>query len=162
MLCRSKTPRKFLSSLYNSMKYRVTNPKTDKHKKLYAGLPIMSKADFLLYENSDKFISLWNQWIASNHKRSLVPTPDRINPMLGYTYANIQWLTLGDNSRRARFEMRNNHKVLPLGVRRSAAKHVEKYEARIRHNYEYVHIGSYDTVEQAEIAYKNFKIKLGR
>lgn len=153
----------FLKKLYIAIKHRTTNPKSEKSKKFYKGLEIMNKAVFMSYINDPMFNKLYDNWIASKKCRKLVPTCDRINPMKGYTKCNIIWRTLSANSKLVRFYLRpNRNKDLPVGVRKSAAKHVTKYEARIRDNYKYIHLGTFDTIKDAEAAYLKALNRLDR
>lgn len=117
----------------------------------------MTKEDMLKYKTNKDFLDLYNVWIVSKKNRKLVPTLDRIDSTKGYTTDNVKWKTLSENSKNVRYELRNKNKLLPVGVRKSMAKHVVKYEARIRNNYKYIHLGTYSTIEEAHQRYLSYK-----
>lgn len=148
---------KFLKRLYVQIKYRTNCSDFSCHKKYYKGLSIMTKEDMLKYNTNKEFVNLYNNWITSKKNRKLVPTLDRIDSSKGYTVDNVKWKTLSENSKNVRFKLRTPDKQLPVGVRKSRAKHVLKYEARARNNYQYIHLGTYDTVEEAQKAYLDYK-----
>lgn len=73
---------------------------------------------------------------------SIILIGDKLNPSLW----NLEWCTNSDN---------HNHKFrlkdLPTGVSRAR----KKFNAKIQLNGENVHIGNYDTPDEASMAYKN-------
>lgn len=146
--------KKFINQLYIFIKYRTTSPRYTK----YFGLDRCSKEEFLKFSDCQQFEDLYNNWLASGKKRALVPTADRIDPTKGYTIGNMQWKTLGDNSRRARFEMRNKPSGLPTGVRFYGTH----YLARIRDHYKQIDLGLFKTAEEAHEAYLTAKKKQNR
>lgn len=148
--------RKFLLKLHTNIKHRVNNPSDPKKRKHYKGLYLMCKYVFMQYETDPTFVSLYETWIESGKQRRLVPTLDRLNPNLGYSLDNVEWVTLSVNSKRIRFENRTT-RHLPVGVRLSKAKHMIRYEARARDNYKYIHLGTFDTVKEARDKYLQFK-----
>lgn len=53
------------------------------------------------------FESLYNQWVESGCKKSLIPSFDRLDDYKGYTFDNIRLTTWADNKKRA-YEDRKN------------------------------------------------------
>lgn len=69
---------------------------------LYAGCKILEQEDFLMWSYEDKdFNRLWEQWQQSGYQHSLIPTVDRVDSFYGYELFNMEWVTKGENSRRA-------------------------------------------------------------
>lgn len=110
------------------------------------------------FGKQETFKTLFAAWVEAGCPRRLVPTADRIDPNRGYEIDNISWKSLGENSRRARFELRRKPSGLPVGVRSKR----NKYSARIRNNYKETPLGVFDTPEQAHNAYLTAKRAQGR
>lgn len=84
---------------YRNMQSRVTGIQ-QKKAHLYAGLTILPRDQFYVWaQQSPKFHELYTAWVASEYARRLTPSINRINPKLGYTIDNIEWLTHSENSR---------------------------------------------------------------
>ena len=66
---------------------------------LYKGLPTCSREDFYAWarDNAD-FWRLFRAWEAAGYPVKLTPSVNRINPDLGYTLDNMEWLTHSVNS----------------------------------------------------------------
>lgn len=96
-----KTEFGFIMRMYNNMKFRVAG--VDKNKRhLYAGKPLLPKEEFYDWaKNHPSFKRLFIDYKLSNYARRKAPSVDRLNPDLGYTIDNMEWVTQSENSRRA-------------------------------------------------------------
>jgi hypothetical protein len=93
-----KTRRGFLMRAYRNMKSRVTGIQKKKYY-LYAGLPILDKAEFYNWSlNSIEFNILFDKWTELGYLRTKTPSVDRIDSTKGYIPGNIQWITHSENS----------------------------------------------------------------
>lgn len=66
---------------------------------------------------NDEFILLHKEWAESGFKKELSPTIDRINPMLGYSFDNIQIMSWGENNRKGRHSIKtglNTKTLVPV------------------------------------------------
>lgn len=96
-----KTQRGFLVRCYRNMKSRIDGVQKNKHY-LYAGKALLPKDEFYLWSLSNAdFVRLFSEWKRSGYERRLAPSPDRIDSAVGYTIANIQWVTMSANSARS-------------------------------------------------------------
>ena len=88
-----KTVRGKIRLTHRNMRVRVsTQPR-------YVGLDICDKDDFMSWTLASKdFMPLYDKWSASNYDRRLTPSIDRIDPSKGYTFDNMRWLSLSENS----------------------------------------------------------------
>jgi hypothetical protein len=59
---------------------------------------------------SADFLQLYRKWVASGQEVGLGPSLDRIDPLKGYTWDNIQWLTWDENRDKGRTEDKEAHK----------------------------------------------------
>lgn len=67
---------------------------------IYKGLSILTREDFYNWAvDNTNFNSLFETWETDNYSRKLTPSVNRINPKLGYTLDNIEWITHSENSR---------------------------------------------------------------
>jgi len=88
----------YTTRAYARMKYRVASD-----KKYWAGLPVLPKADFFKWVDSDdSFKKLFKQWEENDYAQKYSPCVDRIDPKKGYILGNIQWITHSDNAKKAR------------------------------------------------------------
>ena len=95
-----KTPNGFLMRLYRNMKSRVTGVQKKKAH-LHKGKYLLPKDTFYKWAMSSYgFWKLWDEWEISGHDRKLTPTVDRVQPSLGYSLGNMEWVTHSENSRR--------------------------------------------------------------
>lgn len=73
------------------------------------GKEIMSQEEFITwckdFENLNIFLALYFDWAEAGFCLNLSPSIDRINPDLGYTLDNIQWLSFSANCEK-------NHKYI--------------------------------------------------
>jgi len=84
------TPKGMVTNLYQKLKDRST-------AKGYGSLTF-SLNDFKLWAlNSDEFKRLFEIWEFDNYSKNAKPSVDRINPMKGYVFDNMQWLSWNEN-----------------------------------------------------------------
>lgn len=73
------------------------------------GKGLLSKEEFFVwckdFNNLNIFVSLYFDWAQADFPLGLSPSIDRIDPELGYTADNIQWLTFDQNTEK-------NHKYV--------------------------------------------------
>lgn len=101
---RRTNPKSFLVRLYCNMLGRCVGYQTVKAD-IYRGLPLLPKTVFYAWAlGCQEFWTLWFQWCAAGHPRSLAPSVDRKDSKKGYTLDNMQWLTMGENSAKANVE----------------------------------------------------------
>lgn len=62
---------------------------------------LISKKDFIEMMDNPSFAKMYNTWVESGFQNSLSPSVDRIKPDGHYCKDNIQWLTWGDNAKKA-------------------------------------------------------------
>lgn len=92
-----KTINGYLSGTYKNMR-RLVKGATDKTAS-YKGLPLLSKDHFYTWSRRDNdFLYLFKQWIKYGCDGRLSPSVNRIDPALGFTISNIEWLTKSSNS----------------------------------------------------------------
>lgn len=95
-----KTPNGFLMRLYRNMKSRITGVQKEKFY-LYEGKVLFNKDEFYSWAiQQDKFHELFAEYQASNYERKLAPSVDRIDSSKGYTFDNVEWVTMLENSLR--------------------------------------------------------------
>lgn len=92
-----ENPIGFLNQLYRKMKIRVDGSDPSQ-KKMYRGLPICTKDEFLEWARETNFLELFAAWHKSGMQRRLVPSINRINNRKGYEIGNMEFLSLSDNS----------------------------------------------------------------
>jgi hypothetical protein len=84
---------------YNHMKYRNLGITTNRSHA--AGKDILTKEEFMEWckakHNLVQFIVMYLDWVSSGFELGLCPSIDRIDPDIGYTRENIQWMTFSDN-----------------------------------------------------------------
>lgn len=56
------------------------------------------------------FWPLYEKWKKSGYKTGLGPSLDRIDPLKGYTWDNVQWMTWDENRAKGRTEDKKIHK----------------------------------------------------
>lgn len=83
---------------YTQIKQRVDGRATRSYK--IEGSKMLTPEEYALWlkSNMDEFEAIYQQWAASNFKRNLTPSIDRINNKLGYIPKNMRWATVRDNS----------------------------------------------------------------
>ncbi len=94
-----KTPTGFLMRMYRNMQSRTLGIQWRKAH-LYKGKTLLPRKEF--YEWAivhPEFWKLYNVWVENGYDRKLTPTVNRVNPNLGYSFNNIEWLTHSENSR---------------------------------------------------------------
>ena len=90
-----------INNPFKRMRSRVRGGSTS-HPHLYKGLEICSKEDFVGWSTTDEnFLTAYISWVDSGYSRSLSPSIDRVDSSRGYTFDNMEWVTVGENTRRA-------------------------------------------------------------
>lgn len=145
----------FLKKLYSGIKSRVTSSTKEKAH-LYYGLELLPKKEFIDFSLNSNFPLLYEAWLSSGKKRPLVPSIDRIDSSKGYILSNIRWVTLSENSKHVRYELRYVNKTSKyIGV--SRCKRTGNWRARARVNYKEITLGTFKSEAEAKHAYDNFK-----
>lgn len=105
-----RTKEGFLKSTYFNMKTRVEGRD---HKAVSSvGQPILSKAEFFSWAlNNPDFHYLYRDWVESGYQMKYAPSVDRIDERFGYELFNMQFVTHGENVRRA-LHFRHNNKIV--------------------------------------------------
>jgi len=89
----------FIKHTYHSIKSRAKNRHCEEidfdYKWFYEWI----------YNNSNNFETLFNNWINSNYNKMLIPSIDRINPIKTYLKDNIQLMTWDENKKKASFDI---------------------------------------------------------
>jgi hypothetical protein len=68
--------------------------------KSYEGLQYLPQDEFIAWATTDPvYLRIFNEWVASGYLYRLTPTPDRVDPNLGYSLTNLRWLTFSENVR---------------------------------------------------------------
>lgn len=77
-------------------------------KKRGHSYPKYSRVEFIefLY-SSDKFNALYDMWVDSNYDKHKVPSVDRIDDSIGYSFCNIQITTWIENKNKSHKDMRS-------------------------------------------------------
>lgn len=130
-----------LYSIWKNMIQRCNNPKAVNYEK-YGAKGIKVCDEWLIIEN---FVSDMD----STFQDGL--SLDRENNSLGYSKSNCRWTTKNVQSRNRDKQKRNN---LFKGVR----KNKDKFTARIIVSYKEIHLGSFNTAEEAGRAYDKYVI----
>lgn len=92
----------FLMRKYRNMLSRVRGVTKAKNH-LYLGLEICPKKDFYDWsKNNLDFLRMFKDYTDSGYSRVLCPSVDRVNPLRGYTFDNMEWVTFSENCRRSR------------------------------------------------------------
>ena len=95
-----KTPKGFLMRLYRNMKSRVEGVQHLKQH-LYKDKELFDKESFYEWaETHPKFHDLYNEYIEANYNRKLAPSVDRVDSTKGYSFDNVEWVTMSENSKR--------------------------------------------------------------
>jgi len=85
------------------MKERVTNPLKSVGGRDYLGLSICSREDFISFGlESVRFNTLFKRYKRSRGLRAIAPSIDRVKNGKGYVLGNMQFLTVGENSKKDR------------------------------------------------------------
>lgn len=95
-----KTPRGFLMRLYRNMKSRITGVQWRKSH-LYVGKELFDKNAFYTWAvQQPEFHTLFAAYQAANYDRKLAPSIDRKDSTKGYSFDNVEWVTMLENSLR--------------------------------------------------------------
>jgi len=87
---------------------RVIYKTQKRHQKIrgHGAMPY-SKLELSAWLYSNGFISAFDAWVNSGHKKDLKPSVDRLNDMKGYSFENIRLVTWLDNRRAQYLDIRN-------------------------------------------------------
>lgn len=97
---KSKTVKSLIFRIYSSQKVNST------HRGHVA--PCYTRDEFFYWATDQEiFFNLYDEWVKSGYKKDLVPSCDRLNDYLPYTFDNIRLTTWGENNRRAHFDRKN-------------------------------------------------------
>lgn len=88
----------FLRQKYAQVKQRCTNKKRLDHKRYHDKLDIEIEDFYNRFIKDEQFNRLYIDWQESNYEYCKCPSVDRINPKLGYSIDNIQFITHSQNS----------------------------------------------------------------
>lgn len=95
---------------YRAMKDRVEG--RDPKAVSSVGKPILPKEEFINWAlNNDDFHELFKKWEDSGYQHKYTPSIDRIDERFGYELFNMQFITQGENTRRANI-FRHYNKVI--------------------------------------------------
>lgn len=93
-----KTHKGFLMRLYRNMKSRITGVQHLKFH-LYEGKELFDKDTFYQWAlQQPEFYKLFDAYVASKYNRKLAPSIDRVDSSKGYTFDNVEWVTMQENS----------------------------------------------------------------
>ena len=107
-----KTKKGFLVRLYRNMLSRVSGVQFTKFY-LYQGKSILDKNTFYEWAlNDNNFNKLFDAYEQSGYERKIAPSVDRINSNLGYEIANMEFVTMSENSKRGSISKHKNKQVL--------------------------------------------------
>lgn len=137
-----------LMSIYKNMKTRCYNENTDVYKK-YGALGITVCDEWLQNYNDFKNWSIWNGY---SEELSL----DRIDNKGNYSPDNCRWIYIKDQAKNK--EVYFNNKLGIRGV--SFDKKIGKYVAQIQFEKKKIHIGYFNTPQEASEAYEHKRNKL--
>jgi hypothetical protein len=100
-------PRQYARRTYISMYNRCYNAQSSAYK-FYGGKGIeilMEREEFIGWAVSNEiFLKLLKNYINSNFDFKYAPSIDRINPTKHYSFDNIQWLTVSENSSKKKID----------------------------------------------------------
>jgi hypothetical protein len=95
-----KTKRGFLMRLYRNMQSRIMGIQKQKAH-LYVGKNLLEREVFYVWAmSSTSFHLLFDAWEKEDYPRKYTPSVDRINSTIGYDLANMEWVTMSENSSR--------------------------------------------------------------
>jgi hypothetical protein len=95
-----KTKKGFLVRLYRNMNSRINGVQKSKHH-LYKGKYLLPRALFYQWAlDNPIFHSLFIDYEVSGYERKFAPSVDRIDSDRGYYPANMEFVTMSENSRR--------------------------------------------------------------
>jgi hypothetical protein len=93
-----KTHKGFLMRLYRNMKSRISGVQKQKYH-LYEGKELFDKDEFYSWAlQQPSFYILFDAYVAANYDRKLAPSIDRVDSSKGYTFNNVEWVTMLENS----------------------------------------------------------------
>lgn len=88
--------KRYLSAKYLMMKSRCNG---NRHSS-YSGRELLTKEEWAQWceQSYPAFISLYENWRASDFQKRLAPSIDRVDNNKGYIVGNLQWLTQSANT----------------------------------------------------------------
>lgn len=136
-----------LNKEYRGIKQRCYNSNNTRYK--YYGERGISVCDEWLGENG--FINFMNWSLKNGYSDEL--TIDRIDVNKNYEPSNCRWISMKKQARNRR--IKENNKSGYTGVQQRG----KRWRAFITTNYKTIHLGTFDTIEEAIKARKNAEIK---
>lgn len=134
-----------LYAVWKTMRMRCLN-KNDKNYMNYGGRGIIICSEWM-----EKYKAFRDWALISGYKDGL--SIDRINNNEGYSPENCRWTNRVEQARNRRIPSNNKTGVLGVVHRKG------KYAVSIGLNYKKIHIGTYETLEQAKKARENAEKK---
>ena len=120
---------------------------------------ILPKSTFIkIAENSVDLKELYKVWVKNNFDKSLSPSVDRRNNLLGYTENNIQFITITDNRLKGANETKDSRKSRPVGntgIRGVVKLSSGNFGARIVINTKHIYLGTFKCPLMAYMAFTN-------
>ena len=138
-----------LYTIWTSIKKRTLNPKNKRYND-YGGRGIT-----ICEEWKNDFMSFYNWALSNGYEENKGLSIDRIDNDGGYSPENCRWTTKTIQSRNQR--MQKNNKSGYRGV--CYNKGNNKYVAQICVNRKIIHLGYFQTVVEAGVAYNNYIIE---
>jgi hypothetical protein len=105
----------------NGLIYRIYNHQKHVSKRRGHNMPLYNRDELKVWcFNQRLFHKLYSNWVLSGYKKLLVPSCDRINDSLGYSFDNIQLMTWGENKAKGESDRKNGinnkHSKAVIGI----------------------------------------------
>lgn len=124
--------------------------------KYYGGRGITVCNEWLTFENfKDDLFESYNAHVLKHGEKNT--TIDRIDVDGNYELGNVTWATMQEQSVNKRIRTGNTSGHVGIGY----VKRIKKWRARVTENSKEIHIGVFDTLEEAVKARENYKKEKG-